>query len=270
VSDENSCQVTGEATVDVLFEVEPNAGADTAICRSELPVILEGSVSGGAFLYWTILGDTIAEGSEVVITDTYSGTTVITLIGSNGICSATDTVSVEILESPDVDAGDDLQVFVEEVFTLGGNPTSTDEVTFSWFPSPTTEFDNTASNPSTFLFESQQFVLIVTDQFGCTSVDSVDVEVLPDLEITSGFTPNGDGFNDFWIIDNIELFPNMIVHVFNRWGVEVFQSQGYNREVAWDGNFNGSPLPSGTYYFTIELNDPRFPDPITGPLTIHR
>jgi gliding motility-associated-like protein len=113
-------------------------------------------------------------------------------------------------------------------------------------------------------------VLIVTDQFGCTSVDSVDVEVLPDLEITSGFTPNGDGFNDFWIIDNIELFPNMIVHVFNRWGVEVFQSQGYNREVAWDGNFNGSPLPSGTYYFTIELNDPRFPDPITGPLTIHR
>jgi gliding motility-associated-like protein len=118
--------------------------------------------------------------------------------------------------------------------------------------------------------ESEDFVVTVTDVNGCQSTDTVFVEVLPDLDVTSGFTPNGDGVNDSWIIDNIELFPSMVVHVFNRWGVEVFESQGYNANIAWDGTYEGSFLPSGTYYFTIELNDARFPDPITGPLTLHR
>jgi len=131
-------------------------------------------------------------------------------------------------------------------------------------------FDSTAANPTGFLLESEDFIVTVTDLNGCRASDTIFVEVLPDLEVTSGFTPNGDGVNDTWIIDNIELFPSMVVHVFNRWGTEVFESQGYNATIAWDGTFEGSILPSGTYYFTIELNDSRFPDPITGPLTLHR
>ncbi|MFT7079000.1 MAG: gliding motility-associated-like protein [Cryomorphaceae bacterium] len=270
VTDASGCEFSDTSNVDVLFSLDLNAGADTAFCPSDLPATLTGELVGGDEFYWTLNGDTISSTSQVIVDETYEGITEFILIGSNGTCSETDTITIEILESPEVDAGEDLHVFIEEVFTLGGDPTSPDEVTYLWVPNPMSVFDSASSNPTGFLLESVDFVVTVTDVNGCQSTDTVLVEVLPDIEVTSGFTPNGDGVNDSWIIDNIELFPSMVVHVFNRWGVEVFESQGYNANIAWGGTYEGSILPSGTYYFTIELNDPRFPDPITGPLTLHR
>jgi gliding motility-associated-like protein len=270
VVDANNCAISDTTLIDVLFDLDVNAGLDAALCPSDLPITLEGELAGGDQYFWTLNGDTISSSSQVLIDESFDGITDLILIGSNGACSETDTVSVEVLESPEVDAGDDLRVFIEEVFTLGGDPTSPDEVTYLWIPNPMSVFDSTAANPTGFLLESEDFVVTVTDENGCQSSDTVFVEVLPDIDVTSGFTPNGDGVNDTWIIDNIELFPSMVVHVFNRWGVEVFESQGYNSNIAWDGTYEGSILPSGTYYFTLELNDPRFPDPITGPLTLHR
>ncbi|MGB6035630.1 MAG: gliding motility-associated C-terminal domain-containing protein, partial [Cryomorphaceae bacterium] len=270
VTDGNDCEQTDTTNVDVLFDLDVNAGPDTALCPSALPVILNGELAGGDEYYWTVEGDTLSTNAQITIDDTFEGIIDLVLIGSNGACSETDTITVEIFESPEVDAGEDLRVFIEEVFTLGGDPTSPDEVTYLWMPNPMSLFDSTTANPSGFLLESEDFIVTVTDLNGCRASDTVFVEVLPDLEVTSGFTPNGDGVNDTWIIDNIELFPLMVVHVFNRWGAEVFESQGYNANIAWDGTFEGSALPSGTYYFTIELNDPRFPDPITGPITLHR
>ena len=268
--DANDCVVRDTTDIEILFELEVSAGSDTALCPSSLPLTLFGSISGGDDFIWLVAGDTIAQDSAYTIDGSFSGLTEIILEGSNGTCFETDTVLVEILQSPDVDAGQDFQVFTEERFTLGGNPTSTDEVDYAWFPNPMSVFDTTQANPVGFLTESTLFTVIVTDQNACTSSDTVSVEVLPDVEVNSGFTPNGDGRNDTWIIENIELFPNMEVHVYNRWGMEVFESQSYNANVAWDGTYEGSILPSGTYYYTLELNDPRFPDPITGPLTLHR
>jgi len=270
VTDNNDCEQADTVNVDLLFDLEVNAGPDTALCPSALPLILNGELTGGDEYYWTVDGDTLSTNAQITINDAFEGITDLVLVGSNGACSDTDTTTVEILESPEVDAGEDLRVFVEEVFTLGGDPTSPDGVTYLWVPNPMSLFDSTAANPTGFLLESEDFIVTVTDLNGCRASDTIFVEVLPDLEVTSGFTPNGDGVNDTWIIDNIELFPSMVVHVFNRWGTEVFESQGYNATIAWDGTFEGSILPSGTYYFTIELNDSRFPDPITGPITLHR
>jgi gliding motility-associated-like protein len=227
-------------------------------------------LTGGEDFYWTFNGDTLSSVQGVVVDDSFEGSFELVLIGSNGACSETDTVNVEILESPDADAGEDLRVFVEEVFTLGGSPTSTDGTSYLWMPNPLSVFDSSSANPSGYLLVSEEFTVTVTDINGCQSTDTIFVEVLPDIDVTSGFTPNGDGVNDRWIIENIELFPSMVVHVYNRWGAEVFESQGYNANIAWDGTYDGSVLPSGTYYYTIELNDSRFPDPLTGPITLHR
>jgi len=270
VTDVNGCELADSTLINSLFDLDVEAGADTSLCPSDLPVLLNGSQAGGDQFYWTFEGDTLSSVAGITIDRSFEGTFELVLIGSNGACSETDTTLIEILESPDVDAGEDLRVFVEEIFTLGGNPTSGDAIGYLWMPNPLSAFDSTAANPSGFLLGSEEFMVTVTDANGCESVDTVFVEVLPDIEVTSGFTPNGDGVNDQWIIDNIELFPSMVVHVYNRWGAEVFESQGYNADVAWDGTYEGSILPSGTYYYTIELNDRRFPDPITGPLTLHR
>jgi gliding motility-associated-like protein len=101
-------------------------------------------------------------------------------------------------------------------------------------------------------------------------MDTTTVIVLPTFIIPNGFSPNGDGYNDLWIIDNIQLFPDCEVEVFNRWGEPLFYSKGYNSP--WNGTYGGKPVPVGTYYYLIRLHDKekKFPDHYTGPLTILR
>jgi gliding motility-associated-like protein len=76
-----------------------------------------------------------------------------------------------------------------------------------------------------------------------------------DLVIFSGFSPNGDGINDFFKILGIEDFPNNRVLIFNRWGNEVFDVEGYDNSDAksFKGRFGDKTLPDGTYFYVIDL-----------------
>jgi gliding motility-associated-like protein len=66
------------------------------------------------------------------------------------------------------------------------------------------------------------------------------------------FSPNGDGVHDNWEIKAIGAYPNLIVEVYNRGGNLIFKSdKGYPK--AWDGTYNGKPIPVGTYYYIINL-----------------
>ena len=81
-----------------------------------------------------------------------------------------------------------------------------------------------------------------------------------DVVIYNGVTPDGDGKNDYFIIDNIGYFPNNHVSIYNRWGRKVFETQGYDSH----GNVfrgyaegvsvvgKGEKLPTGTYYYVVE------------------
>ena len=84
-----------------------------------------------------------------------------------------------------------------------------------------------------------------------------------DIVIYNLVTPDGDGKNDYFIIDNIKNYPNNKVEIFNRWGARVYETRGY--DPLGDGSSNvfrgysegkvtvdkGSKLPSGTYYYVI-------------------
>ncbi len=77
--------------------------------------------------------------------------------------------------------------------------------------------------------------------------------VLPpdqDTFVPNAFTPNGDGINDTWNIKFADS--NCTVNIFNRWGQTVFSSIGYG--IPWDGNYRGTPLPAGTYYYIINFD----------------
>jgi gliding motility-associated-like protein len=71
--------------------------------------------------------------------------------------------------------------------------------------------------------------------------------------VTSMFTPNGDGVNDYWYIPNIEEFGEIQVKVYNRFGKLVYESQYYKND--WDGTFNAAPLPSASYYYVIKSSE---------------
>jgi gliding motility-associated-like protein len=77
------------------------------------------------------------------------------------------------------------------------------------------------------------------------------VESLPTFDnITSLFTPNNDGMNDYWYIPHLEDYGNIQVTVYNRYGQAVYRSDSYKND--WDGTWNGYPLPSATYYYIIK------------------
>lgn len=77
-----------------------------------------------------------------------------------------------------------------------------------------------------------------------------------DLPVTSlsAFSPNGDGIDDQWVIQNIENFPDCELVIFSRSGRIVYAKVGYSNE--WDGrDQNGNELPIGAYYYTITCPD---------------
>ncbi len=84
--------------------------------------------------------------------------------------------------------------------------------------------------------------------------------------IPEAFSPNGDGVNDVWYIENIEMFPNNHVQIFNRWGNMVYEADSYDN--SWDGRRKGKKMPDATYYFVVDLKNSR--RPFTGAVTIIR
>ncbi len=97
----------------------------------------------------------------------------------------------------------------------------------------------------------------ICNNVGCdTAWVVIDVQCVNDsLCIFNGFSPNGDGVNDTWVIKGIENYPNNNVQVINRWGNLVFEMDGYRG--TWDGTWNGVSLPSGTYFYIVDLGDGR-------------
>ncbi len=110
-----------------------------------------------------------------------------------------------------------------------------------------------------------EYVVVVTDDIGCTLTTSVLVE---DTEgcffIATAITPNGDGVNDGWVLGGLEFYSDAKINVYNRWGQSVYSSKGYNSQ--WDGTYQGQLLPVADYYFTIDYAPDK--DVIMGTVTI--
>lgn len=96
--------------------------------------------------------------------------------------------------------------------------------------------------------------LIVTNVMfqDSTGVGSTD-DIIVNINIPNGFTPDGDGVNDYWNIRALDEHKKCKVEVFNQWGSIIFSSTGYKSP--WDGTYNGQPVEAGTYYYNIDLNN---------------
>jgi gliding motility-associated-like protein len=88
---------------------------------------------------------------------------------------------------------------------------------------------------------------------------------VPITDMMNLLTPNGDGFNDTWVLPNYEAIRPVRVAVYTRAGSLVYQNNNYQND--WNGYHRGNPLPEGTYYYIIEGKDGVV---IKGPLSIIR
>ena len=149
--------------------------------------------------------------------------------------------------NPEVSAGNDL--FLEYGASVELSGTGNGAVT--WFPSESLSNSNVL-NPIFSGLNNTELELTIDEDNGCQYVDNVSIYVEKTLEIPNAITINNDGFNDFWIIENIESYPISNVSVYDRWGQQVYNAIGYRNSSPWDGKRNNSYLPSGTYFYIID------------------
>jgi len=98
----------------------------------------------------------------------------------------------------------------------------------------------------------------VCDLLGACSQIDLQIEIAGEIIVYNGMSPNGDGNNDFFFIENIQfLEPENKVSIYNRWGDKVFEMEDYNSalpEKRFEGKQNnGNELPSGVYFYNVEL-----------------
>lgn len=109
---------------------------------------------------------------------------------------------------------------------------------------------------------SSQNVPVIGTAAGAVGV-IVNDDVIPDMEIRvhKGLSPNGDGKNDTWVIENIEKYTRNEVVIVNRWGGTVFQTNNYHNQnnlfkgIANRGGGNGAQLPDGSYFYVLQVWD---------------
>lgn len=160
-------------------------------------------------------------------------------------CALTRTVNVSTYPAPVVEIAVPDSIFMPgEAVSLVASGGSE----FSWFPTEGLSNPNIA-NPIASPDRTITYTVTGINLNGCNSTASITL-VLDnnriDLFPPKVFSANRD---EFYIIENIENYPQCELIIFNRLGLEVFKAKPYLNN--WNGQFKGGPLPKGDYYFVM-------------------
>jgi gliding motility-associated-like protein len=158
-----------------------------------------------------------------------------------------------VRQLPEVDAGPDITIIRDESGFLSGSG----EGRALWY-TPDKTFEGILDIPSIFNPEvsplnTTDYVLEITDTLtGCFNYDTatVFVDVVTLIAFPSGFSPNGNGVNDFAaIIKTLNIDRLVYLSIYDRWGEEIFRAEDLAK--GWDGTFRGRDCEIGTYMWVI-------------------
>lgn len=233
--------ITYTALVNPLPDVTISTSNGTLFCSEDTTTIF--AVVNPNYQYVWSTGDTTSsslidstQNVTLTITDTVTG------------CINSTTLDIVELPSPTANAGLDTTINLGESYQLIG----TGGGTYLWTPGSTLS-DSTSSAPVASPLATTTYYLTVVNAEGCPDTDTMTITVTEEINlvITNLVTPNGDGFNDTWYIQNIDLFPDNDVTIFNRNGQVVYKMDSYDN--SWGGTFNGTLVPDGTYYYIVKF-----------------
>ena len=238
---------------------------DTALCAGQ-PLSLEALAEGATDVSWSLPDGTTGPGLAPAVASVPEGEGAWVFTASRLGCIRTDSVQVTGWALPVPDAGVDQ--IIPEGGTAGIGGETDPDLVYAWEPELDVVSPTLAATATEALFAATEFILTATSAEGCTGSDTVFVDVLLELDIPSGFTPNGDGINDRWNLGGLDQYPSAEITLFNRWG-DVLLTFG-STDGVWDGTLNGIPVPVGTYYYHIRVNEPALQAEWTGPITLMR
>ncbi|WP_250437313.1 T9SS type B sorting domain-containing protein [Hanstruepera flava] len=126
--------------------------------------------------------------------------------------------------------------------------------------------ENQGSNNTFVISETGTYVVVVTDSSGCTATASIFLEYV-DICIPNYFTPNGDGVTDTWAPGCVTGYPNLQFSIFDRYGRKIVT---LNVGEKWDGKYGGKDLPTGDYWYVVNLNSSNDNRDFVGNFTLYR
>lgn len=196
------------------------------------------------------------------------GGTYTVLISDSFHCTRLD--SVFIYEPPPIPyavAGVDTMIWRTDTIQLNGFQAPY----YNWYPNHNLSC-NDCSTPLAWPDSNIVYHLTMMDDRGCHYYDSVRIFVRDKpftlFFIPNAITPNGDGYNDYWNIRDLERYPDNEVRIINRWGDEIFFAAPYQNN--WRGTWKEEDLPGATYYYLIKIRYNGEDVKFNGPLTVIR
>jgi gliding motility-associated-like protein len=257
-TDALGCQDADTACVNpVMFDVD--ISGDAGVCLGDPATITVTDHNGQSLTYiWSPTGSTdpsiVVQPEE---TTTYSVTVTNPNLGCDTTLSFTvvvfmfNPIDISITAVPDsVILTQPTQLFVNQV-----NP---EDYTYSW-SSTSGPVPDPVYNPIVIPTGSTTYCVTVTDTHGCTGTACVSVGVAElfcderDIFFPNAFSPNNDGVNDELLVRS-NFVTTINLHIFNRWGEEVFVSKDIN--IGWDGTYKGKLLSSDIYGFFLTARCP--------------
>ncbi|MCO5259215.1 MAG: gliding motility-associated C-terminal domain-containing protein [Crocinitomicaceae bacterium] len=246
VSFTNSC---GTVIKDVdIVSISPHVEAfkDTIVCPGEEVQLF---ATGATYYSWyPTAGLSNSHTSSIHIIPT--APTLYTVIGVDTYgCSMMDSVFVDLYPKPFIAASSDQYLFegdTAEIYAITNN-----SGTIYWSPS---EYLSCVMCNEAIAYPPTDYHYTVTiiDENGCKAADDLWIYFKPLIYVPNTFTPNGDGFNNFFMAKggNISDFE---MYLFDRWGQLIFTSDDIN--IGWDGSYKGKMCQDGTYTWKIAYKD---------------
>jgi len=250
----NDTSEYGYITIDALSESGTLIADDTSLCTGTNQINMNLSGENGQIIDWYFSEDNSSwdtignQTNSETINDLQTSTSYFVIV-QNGVCPADTTNQIDVIvhEPEPVSAGSDTEINNHETITLNGSGSGT----LIWSPSEGMD-DPTSATPTLTPTNTTTYTINQTDVNGCLNSDSATITVI--FPVPSGFTPNSDGLNDFFVIEGADEQPNNSLVIYNRQGNIVYEKSPYNN--TWNGrSSNGKDLPDGIYYYILDWGD---------------
>jgi len=281
--------ISNSITETVLPLITNNTiSGDAKVCYSLVPDIITGAtLSGGSGVYkyyWEQSIDGGANWTAASGTNSSSNYQPPALFapikykrtvksGANDCCISVSTpldIGIDPLPVSQVYAGPDTSIYsIEKIYHMKAiNPGLVGETgTWKVLDNGTSSIEDTTSYKTEVsnLSVGKNLFLWTVHKGPCKLKDSVDIELLKDF-IPQGFSPNGDDWNNTFVIEGLNQDDNYIdLSIVNGAGTEVFKTsnRGNQKWTDWDGkNFKGLDLSEGTYYYMLKITSKRSNGPV--------
>jgi gliding motility-associated-like protein len=193
---------------------------------------------------WFFNNVLLPDETNYVLTVDEEGTYTVAVENQNG-CSSTRTIAVTASNA----------AIIENIKIIDFSANNTIEITVSGSGLGVYVYNlNGGSYQESPIFSallSGIYQIGIQDLKGCTTV----FETVYVIGAPKYFTPNADGYNEYWNISFLDPSLNLKITIFDRFGKLLKQFNA--KDQGWDGTYNGQPLPATDYWFTVEFQNGR-------------